>query len=124
MPDKADSIQPSRSSLFRNWFSLAGAILATGSVFACLFLFALQLFVPHGNPYAGILIYILAPVFFFSGVALVIAGVWLQRRQKPVPGLLVINLSRQRDRKMMGVFTVGGVIFLLCTAIGSYQTYQ
>ena len=124
MPDKQDSIRPSRSSLFRNWFSLAGAILATGSVFACLFLFALQLFVPHGNPYAGILIYILAPVFFFSGVALVLAGVWLQRHQKPVTGLLVINLSRQRDRKMMGVFTVGGVIFLLCTAIGSYQTYQ
>lgn len=115
---------PQKSSLFRNWFGLAGVILATGSVFACLFIFAIQMFLPRSNAYTGILVYILAPIFFFSGAALVLIGFWLQRRQKPGAGLLVINLSRQRDRKLLGVFVVGGVVFLLCTAIGSYQTYQ
>jgi hypothetical protein len=123
MPDNENPTPP-RSSLFRNWFGLAGIILATGSVFACLFIFAIQLFLPGGNAYTGILTYILAPVFFFSGVALVLAGFWMQRRQKPGAGLLVINLSRRRDRKLLGAFIIGGVVFLLCTAIGSYQTYQ
>jgi hypothetical protein len=123
MPDK-ENPPPPRTSLFRNWFGLAGAILATGSVFACLFLFAIQLFLPHGNAYAGILIYILAPVFFFGGVALVLLGFWLQRRQKPAAGLFVIDLTRPRDRRLLGVFIAGAVVFLLCTAIGSYQTYQ
>jgi hypothetical protein len=37
---------------------------------------------------------------------------------------MVINLSRARDRRVLGVFVVCGVVFLLLTAIGSNRTYH
>src|ERR1700722_6149424 len=124
MQEKENSMLAPPRGLFRNWLSLVGVVISVGSVFSCLFLFATELFLPHGNPYMGILVYILAPVIFFLGVALMIAGWWIQRRQKAVVGVLAVNLSRPRDRKLLGAFIAGALVFLLCSAIGSYQTYQ
>jgi len=115
---------PRRFKLLQNWLGLIGALIAAGSVFSCLFLFATELFLPRSNPYMGILIYILAPVFFFFGVALMLVGFWIQRRQKPSALALVVNLTRPRDRKLLGVFVACALVFLLVSAIGSYQTYE
>jgi nitrate/TMAO reductase-like tetraheme cytochrome c subunit len=124
MQEKDNATPPQRRGLFRNWLSLIGALIAAGSVFSVLFLFATELFLPTSNPYMGILVYILAPVFFFLGVALMIAGLWVQRRQKPSALSLAVNLSRPRDRRLLGVFIAGALVFLLCSTIGSYQTYE
>ncbi|MEI8386275.1 MAG: NapC/NirT family cytochrome c [Verrucomicrobiota bacterium] len=116
--------------LIRNWVSLAGAVIAVGSFFAFLLLFALDMLSEHGNPYMGILAYMVAPGFLFLGIALIVLGFWLHRRQerrvKPdaPPVALTIDLSRPRDRKILWVFIVGSVVFLFMTALGSYQTYQ
>lgn len=124
MQENENSTPPPRRGLFRNWLSLVGVVISTGSVFSCLFLFATELFLPRSNPYMGILVYILAPFFFFFGVALMIAGLWMQRRQKAGTEALVVNLDRPRDRKTLVVFISGALVFLLCSTIGSYQTYQ
>jgi nitrate/TMAO reductase-like tetraheme cytochrome c subunit len=124
MQEKENLTPRQRKGLFQNWLSLGGAVIAVGSVFSCLFLFATELFLPRSNPYMGILVYVLAPVFFFLGVALMIVGLWMQRRQKAVAGAFVVDLTRPRDRKLLGVFIAGALVFLLCSAIGSYQTYQ
>jgi nitrate/TMAO reductase-like tetraheme cytochrome c subunit len=116
--------------LIRNWVSLAGAVLAASSFFAFLLLFALDTISEHGNPYMGILAYMVAPGFLVFGFALIVVGFWLHRRQerraKPdaPPVALTIDLSRPRDRKILWVFIVGSVVFLFMTALGSYQTYQ
>jgi len=124
MSEKENSTFPRQKGLFKNWLSLMGVLIAVGSVFSCLFLFATELFLPRSNPYMGILVYILAPVFFFSGVGLMIAGLWMQHRQKPGTLSWVVNLARPRDRKLLGVFIAGALVFLLASAIGSYQTYE
>jgi NapC/NirT cytochrome c family, N-terminal region len=124
MEEKENSMPRQQRGLFKNWLSLAGVVIMAGSVFSCLFLFATELFLPRSNPYMGILIYILAPVFFFLGLALVIAGWWVQRRQKSGALTWKLDLTRPRDRKLMGVFIAGALVFLLCSAIGSYQTYE
>src|ERR1700722_12738102 len=123
MQEKENSMLAAPKGLFRNWLSLVGVVISTGSVFSCLFLFATELFLPQSNPYMGILVYILAPIFFFLGIALMIVGLWMQRRQK-AGGALVVNLTRPRDRKLLGIFIGGGLLFLLCSTIGSYQTYN
>ena len=116
--------------LVRNWVSLAGVIIAAGSFFAFLLLFALDLFAERGNPYMGILAYLVAPVFLFVGVALVAIGYFLHLRQErkaqddAPPVALTIDFSRPRDRKILGFFIFGSVVFLFMTALGSYQTYQ
>ena len=114
----------------RNWISLAGAIIAIGSFFAFLLLFALDMFSEHGNPYMGILAYLVAPGFLAAGFALAGLGAWIQFRKERLahpeapPVSLAIDLSRSRDRKILAVFAAGGVIFLFMTALGSYQTYH
>jgi hypothetical protein len=121
---------PKRFRAFKNWISAAGLIVAVGSMFAFLLLFAIDLFAHHGNPYMGILAYVVAPGFFFFGSGLALLGAWLTRRhwrqagEPVVPGKLVIDLSRSRDKKVMVGFVVGAVGFLLLTAIGSNRTYH
>jgi nitrate/TMAO reductase-like tetraheme cytochrome c subunit len=128
MPD--EPVKRSGSSfLFRNWISLAGLVVALGSFFAYLLLFALD-FAHHSNPYVGILAYVVAPGFLFLGLALVVAGYLLDRRERrkrdrdASPPVFTIDLSRPRDRRILGGFAFGSVAFLFLTAVGSYQTYQ
>ena len=123
MPNQENPAPRWRSRLLKNWLSLVGVLLAVGSIFACVLLFAIELFLPHSNPYMGILVYVVAPVFLVLGLVLIAAGLWLERHR---PGLraLVVDLTRRRDRKMLTGFVVVALLFLLLTAIGSYQTYQ
>ena len=120
-----------RTSLIRNWISLTGAVIAVASFFAFLLLFSLDFFAQHGNPYMGILAYLVSPLFLIFGGFLSLLGYWIQRRQEHKataeglpPVAIRIDLSRARHRKILGTFIVGSVIFLFITAVGSYQTYQ
>lgn len=126
------STEPSpspRNRYLRNWLSFAGGVLAVSAFFAFLFLFAIDLFAHNGNPYMGILAYVVAPGFLFLGLGMIAAGVWWQRRHEksagtPLPNLLHVDLTRPADRKKLKWFVVASVGFLLCTAIGSYQSYH
>ena len=116
-------------SHLRNWLSLAGAIDALGSLFAFVFLVAIDTFAHTANPYVGILTYIVAPAFLMLGLGLILAGWWVQRRHAARhPGVavrpLAIDLARPRDRHTLFLFGSGAVVFLLMTAFGSYQTYH
>jgi nitrate/TMAO reductase-like tetraheme cytochrome c subunit len=55
-------------------------------------------------------------------------GAWRERRKlgKSTGFLpkMVVDLSRPRDRRLMGFFLAGSVLFLLLSAIGSYHTYH
>ena len=116
--------------LIRNWISLSGILLALASIFAFLLLFVLDITSGHGNPYMGIVAYVVTPAFLFLGIGFVVLGVWLQYRQerRAVPGVPAISwsvdLKRPRDRKILVGFIAASVVFLLLTAIGSYQTYH
>jgi nitrate/TMAO reductase-like tetraheme cytochrome c subunit len=116
-------------SIWHNWISLSGVVLAGSSLFAFLLLFAIDLAGrDSGNPYLGILCYVVAPFFLILGATVTLFGAWLQRRrlarsQDVHPARLAIDLSRPRDRRILLWFALGSASFLLLTAIGSYQTY-
>lgn len=119
--------QTSRNSSFKNWLSLAGAVLAAGSLFSFLLLLMLDSFAHFSNPYIGILTYLVAPGFLVMGIFLILVGWWRARRRETKFGPLLslkIDLSRPRDRRRLGWFIVGSVVFLLISAVGSYQTYH
>jgi nitrate/TMAO reductase-like tetraheme cytochrome c subunit len=114
--------------VFRNWLSLTGLIVVTGSLFSFLLLLLLDALAHFSNPYVGILTYLVAPGFFVTGLILAGIGALFRHRQTvkyagPFPPLR-IDLSRPRDRRMLAWFVAGGVLFLLLSAIGSYQTYH
>jgi hypothetical protein len=117
-----------RPSLLRNWLSLTGLVIVIGSLFSFLLLFMMDTLAKTSNPYVGILTYFIAPGFLFFGLFLTVVGAWRERKKLGESvGLLpkmVVDLSRPRDRKIMGVFILGSLLFLLLSAIGSYHTYH
>jgi nitrate/TMAO reductase-like tetraheme cytochrome c subunit len=119
-----------KTRYLRNWLTYAGAVVALGSFFSFLLLFAIDLFARVSNPYLGISAYVIAPTFLFLGLGMIGLGAWWQRRRArragvaDAPGLLSVDLTQPADRKKLRWFVVCSVIFLLCSAIGSYQTYH
>jgi nitrate/TMAO reductase-like tetraheme cytochrome c subunit len=125
----AETPTPSRRSfLLRNWLTLSGFVIALGSLFSFLLLFLLDSLAHFANPYIGILTYLVAPAFLVIGAGTALLGILLRRRKirlaggEPLP--LKIDLTRPRDRRVMGLFLAGSVMFLLISAIGSYHTYH
>jgi nitrate/TMAO reductase-like tetraheme cytochrome c subunit len=126
--ENATDPNPRRSSVFRNWLSLSGFVIAIGSLFSFLFLLVLDAMAHIANPYVGILTYLVAPGFLVIGLAVAGLGAVLRHRQivksaGPFPPLR-IDLTRPRDRRFFGLFLAAAVVFLLVSAIGSYQSYH
>lgn len=118
---------PKRTTRFRNWVSLSGAVIIAGSIFSFIFLFAMDILSHHGNPYMGILAYVVAPMFFTLGMILLVLGALIQRKRTKggmIPRAFTIDLTRPKDRRTMGIFITGAVVFLLVSAMGSYNTYH
>jgi nitrate/TMAO reductase-like tetraheme cytochrome c subunit len=127
MNDENKNEMPARHSPFRNWVSLSGLVIAVGSFFSFLLLFVLDALAHSSNPYVGILTYMVAPGFGVMGVCLMVLGIWIGRRRITrgvAPPSVRIDLSRPRDRKVLGLFVGASVVFLLVSAVGSYQTYH
>ena len=120
--------KPARPSLLKNWLSMSGLVIVIGSLFSTLLLFTLDMMAHASNPYIGILTYFVAPAFLIFGLILTIVGALRERKKLgESAGFLpkmVVDLSRPRDRKIMGLFLTCSVLFLLISAIGSYHTYH
>jgi nitrate/TMAO reductase-like tetraheme cytochrome c subunit len=119
---------PHRISLFRNWISLTGLVVVVGSLFSFLLLLLLDALAHYANPYIGILTFLVAPAFLAIGIVLSLFGALLRHRRVvkatgPLPPIR-IDLTRPRDRRLLTFFVVGAVVFLLISALGSYQTYH
>lgn len=129
MADESDRKEPGRTGFgqFQNWVSLTGLITVAASLFAFVFLSIVDL-VAGTNPYVGILTYLVTPMFSTLGVCLIVLGFLLRRRQvragSAAPTRLAIDLGRTRDRKLLGWFAGGSAVFLLVSALGSYQSYH
>ncbi len=117
-----------RPSLLRNWLSLTGVVIAIGSIFSFLLLFLVDILARSSNPYVGILTWFVAPFVLIIGLIMTGIGALRERRKLgQAAGLvpkMVVDLSRPRDRKMMGIFVGCSVVFLLFTAVTSYHSYH
>ena len=76
-----ESTTRNRPGAFHNWISLIGLIISAGGIFAFILLFAIDLFAHDGNPYMGLLAYVVAPFFMLLGAAIAIFGAWLHRKR-------------------------------------------
>ena len=69
------SIRPhNRLSLFRNWISFIGIVVAIGALFSFLLLFVLDAIAKFSNPYVSILTYMGVPAFLIGGIVLAFFG--------------------------------------------------
>ena len=67
------------------------------------------------------------PAFLIGGIVLAFFGAWLERRRRAHgggPASLKIDLNNPHDRRVLVTFISGSVVFLLLSAIGSYNAFN
>ena len=123
----SDSANPKSPSVFRNWISFVGVVVAIGALFSFLLLFTLDALAKFSNPYVSILTYMGVPGFLIGGLSLTFFGAWRERNRRARgvgPASLKIDLNNPRDRRVLVTFITGSLVFLLLSAIGSYNAFN
>ena len=102
-----------------------GAALATVGALAFLAFFVLDLFRSHGNPYLGILFFLLLPGIFIFGLLLIPLGSWLERRRrlagKPPAHWPSIDLNNPRQRQIVFGVTFLTLINAVIVSLAAYR---
>lgn len=113
---------------FYNWISLMGVTIALISLFMIIFLFVVStFFAPQEYTYLGLVIYILLPGFLILGLILIPIGMFIQSKRKRKPQEKKwpeINLNDTRQRNAFLIFGIGTAVFLLLSAVGSYEAFH
>ncbi|MGH9577164.1 MAG: hypothetical protein ACRD3R_06980 [Terriglobales bacterium] len=105
-PNSEESAEkPRPPGLFRNLTSWIGSGIALIALVNILFVLMLELFGVKTNPYVGILAYMILPAFLLFGLALIPAGMLLERRRRrrrlgeviPAYPRIDLNLAHHRN---------------------------
>ena len=113
------------AALIGNWVGIFGLVVATCSLFAALCLIAIDFFAGFRQPYMGILVYLIVPSFFWTGLIFAGVGVWLERRRHKKPAAEArVEISGARRTRQLVVALAGAFLVLLLSALGSYRAFQ
>jgi hypothetical protein len=115
---------------FYNWTSIIGATIALISFFLILFLFIITAVFNQGSSYIGVVIYIALPTLLVIGLVMIPIGMIRKLRKIKKGGEVKehrwpqIDFNDRRHRNAFMIFSVGTVIFLLISAVGSYEAFH
>lgn len=116
---------------FYSWTTISGAVLASISFLLIVFTLLISLIFPEeGGNYLGLFTFIILPVFLIIGLIMIPVGTIRKARkdkQREVQREVkfpIVNLNEPSQRMVVGIFVVGTVIFLLLTALGSYEVFH
>src|SRR5690349_24502308 len=113
--------RPAWFLLTRHWVSLLGlALLATAGI-SYLFVLPLHVRGHVDNPYIGIVVFLVLPIIFFAGLALIPIGVYLSKRQIQ-EGLQAPTFDRRTVLRRMAWFF--GVTTVVNIVVGTQVTYR
>lgn len=113
--------RPSWFLLTRHWLSLAGVALITTAGISWLFVLPLQIRGHVDNPYVGIIVFLILPIVFFVGLALIPIGVYLGK-QRIRKGLGDAAFDRKAALRRLAWFF--GLTTLANILIGTQVTYR
>jgi nitrate/TMAO reductase-like tetraheme cytochrome c subunit len=106
--------------LTSHWISMLGAALVTSAGCSWLFVLPAHIRGHVDNPYIGLLIFVIIPVVFFVGLALLPIGIMLAKR-RVAAGLTVVPDRKAAWRRVALFFVVMTAINVM---IGSQVTYR
>jgi len=117
---KDSSTNPVWFVLTRHWLSLAGVALVTSAGISWLFVWPLHTRSHAENPYAGIIFFLLLPMVFFAGLALISLGVFVSKRQIR-EGISADTFDRKSALRRLAWFIA--ITTLANVVIGTQFTY-
>ena len=128
MSDEPTSEKP--ITLFRNYISFAGAVIAAASLASIILLIMIEFFKGAENQYLGIVTYVILPVFLVLGIFVIIVGMIFERRRRrrnpgsKIPEYPRIDLNNPRERRIVFTLTGFAFVFIFMSAFGSYRAYE
>ncbi len=117
-------------SSFYNWTSIIGATIALISLFLIIFLFIISTIFNQGSSYIGVVIYIALPTLLVIGLILIPVGMIGKVRKTRREGVVTehrwpkIDFNDPKHRNAFMIFSIGTVVFLLLSAVGSYEAFH
>jgi hypothetical protein len=115
------SNRPAWFVLTRHWLSLVGAAMVGTAVISWLFVLPHQIRGHVDNPYVGIVIFLILPLVFFTGLVLIPIGIYLSARRIRMgmaPSTFDRKIALQRLAWFFGITTFINVLF------GTQVTYR
>ena len=115
---------------YYNPISYAGTAIASIATFMFVFLYVLSSISSFQKAYAGIVIFIVIPIFIIFGLVLIPVGmirkIRLQKKLGVIPPTVypVLDLNNPQHRTALILFAIGTIIFLFLSALGSYEAYH
>jgi len=113
--------RPAWFLLTRHWMSLVGVALVATALISWLFVLPQQIRGHVDNPYVGILVFLILPAIFFTGLLLIPVGVYLSKRQ------IRAGLAEETFDRKMALHRIAwffGATTLLNILIGTQVTYR
>jgi hypothetical protein len=113
-----------------NWTSVIGATVALISLFMIVFLFIITSLFNQGGSFIGVVIYIALPGLLVIGLLMIPIGMIIKfkKRKKEEDQKVLewpsIDFNEPKHRNAFMIFSVGSTIFLLLSAIGSYEAFH
>lgn len=117
----AGSERPTWFLLTQHWLSLLGLVLLATALISWLFVLPQQLRGHVDNPYVGIIVFLLIPVLFFGGLALVPVGIYLSKRRIRQGLAQAVVDRRSALRRLAWFFGITGALNIL---VGTQVTYR
>ena len=113
-----------------NWTSTVVALLALISGFVIIFLLVITFSIGITNPYLGILLYLILPLFLAAGLMLIPIGMYVKWRAWQRTGVMpffkwpLIDLNIKRHRNAAMIFIFGTLLLVLVSSVVVYQAYH
>ena len=113
-------------NLARNPLSMIGSALVTLSAVLFLFVYLLDLFGWHTNPYIGIVFFLVMPAVFIFGLLLIPLGMWREHKARLAGKTLttrwpVINLNEPRVLRMALVVAVLTIVNVVIVGLAAFR---
>jgi hypothetical protein len=107
----------------RHPLSIAGAMLTTISALIFIFVFLLDVFGFHSNPYFGLVFFVVLPTLFLAGLVMIPLGMLLERRRQRLglaphhaPRIDLSNPNHQRTLMVVLTLTIANVLIVSLAA--------
>jgi nitrate/TMAO reductase-like tetraheme cytochrome c subunit len=115
---------------FYNLVSYIGITIAGISFLLILFMLIFSSIVEETGSYMGIIIFLILPALLVFGLLLIPLGMWLMVKKAKkahktlVESRFILDLNKRQHRNASLIFLVGTAIFLVFSAVGSYELYH
>ncbi len=116
---------------FYSWTTISGAVLATVSLLLIIFTLLVSFIFPsEGGNYLGLFTFIILPVFLIIGLIMIPIGTMRKtkrdkrRKVEREVKFPIVNLNDPSQRMAVGIFVIGTIIFVMFTALGSYEVFH